>query len=254
MRNFGRQADTYVFSLFDSALPLISTLQKIAATSGQPADRPNWHHFSIAQRIAFLKRCESDRGWIRRHDRKLKKSLALFLGSMCVVGVLGWQLNYGEAGRRLNRHFFEKVLLREIQASPHNPDLYQMLGNLYYGEKKFEKAIEAYGRGVSLAPDNPELLNNLAWLLATCEDRSLRDPPAALDLARRAAAIDPAPHILDTLAESYYVNGMYAEAVSAARAALAASTGNREYYRRQLERFRRAASGQSAALGGAGLT
>ncbi len=254
MRNFERQADTYVFSLFDSALPLITTLHKIAVTSGQPADRPNWHHFSIAQRIAFLRRCESDRGWIQRHDRKLKKSLAVFLGAMSVVAVFGWQLNFGEAGRRLNRHFFEKALLHELQADPHNPGLYKVLGDLYYGEEKFEKAMKAYGRGLTLAPDDPELLNNLAWLLATCRDEKLRDPRAALELARRAAAIDPAPHILDTLAESYYLNGMYEEAVAAARAALAASSRNREYYRRQLERFRRAATGKSAALGGAALT
>jgi Zn-dependent protease with chaperone function len=243
MRNFERQADTYVFSLFDSALPLISTLQKIAATSGQPADKPNWHHFSIAERITFLRRCESDRGWIRRQDRKLKKGLAVFLGAMTVVGVFGWQLNFGEAGRRLNRHFFEKILLREIQASPHNPDLYQVLGDLYQGGKKFDRAIGAYQKGLTLAPDDPEMLNNLAWLLATCEDDRFRDPQAALGLARRATAIDPAPHILDTLAESYFVNGMYKEAVSVARAALAASRKNREYYQKQLEKFRRAGPG-----------
>ncbi len=254
MRNFERQADTYVFSLFDSALPLISTLQKIAATSGQPADKPNWHHFSIAERISFLRRCESDRGWIRRQDRKLRKGLAVFLGSMAVVGVLGWQLNFGETGRRLNRHFFEKILLREIQASPHNLDLYQLLGDLYFGQKKFEKAIASYDRGLSLAPDNPEMLNNLAWLYATCEDKRFRNPRAALTLARRAAAIDPAPHILDTLAESYFINGMYAEAVSAARSALAASEKNRDYYRKQLEKFRRAASGRSAAVNGGKVT
>ncbi len=80
MRNFERQADTYVYALFDSAKPLISTLEKIAATSGQSADKPNWHHFSIRQRIDYLKKCETNASWISRHDAKIKKSIGVYLG------------------------------------------------------------------------------------------------------------------------------------------------------------------------------
>ena len=58
MRNFERQADIYVYTLFDSAKPLIATLNKIVTTSGQSADRPNWHHFSIRQRIDYLHKCD----------------------------------------------------------------------------------------------------------------------------------------------------------------------------------------------------
>ena len=54
MRNFERQADTYVYALFHSAKPLISTFEKIAATSGEHPDRPNWHHFSITKRIEYV--------------------------------------------------------------------------------------------------------------------------------------------------------------------------------------------------------
>ncbi|MEA1900637.1 MAG: M48 family metallopeptidase, partial [Thermodesulfobacteriota bacterium] len=54
MRNFERQADTYVYALFPSAKPLIYTFKKIATTTGQPPDRPNWHHFSIKERIEYL--------------------------------------------------------------------------------------------------------------------------------------------------------------------------------------------------------
>lgn len=54
MRNFERQADTYVYRLFDSAQPLISTFEKISATSRQAPDKPNWHHFSIFQRVEYL--------------------------------------------------------------------------------------------------------------------------------------------------------------------------------------------------------
>jgi hypothetical protein len=61
-----------------------------------------------------------------------------------------------------------------------------------------------------------------------------------LDLARRAAAIERSPHILDTLAESLYVNGHIAEAVDAATRALELAKTNRAYYRGQLEKFQAA--------------
>lgn len=248
MRNFERQADTYVYALFSSAQPLISTLQKIAATSAQPADKPNWHHFSITERVAFLKRCEADRSWISRHNRKLRNSLAGFLAFMLIVAGAGYQLNFGSGGQRLNRHLTERVLLREIAAHPHDAGLYQMLGDLYYGDGVFEKAMAAWDQSLSLQPANPEALNNLAWLYATCRKRRLRNPAMALALARRAVTLKPSAHVFDTLAESYFVNGMYAQAVAAARRALAYKPSNRHYYERQLQKFQRAAgaAGQGA--------
>jgi Zn-dependent protease with chaperone function len=86
MRNFERQADGYVYALFDTAQPLIRTLEKIAIYSGQPPDRPNWHHYSINERIAYLEKCEADRTAITRHDRKLRKGIAIYLVGMIFVG------------------------------------------------------------------------------------------------------------------------------------------------------------------------
>jgi hypothetical protein len=44
--------------------------------------------------------------------------------------------------------------------------------------------------------------------------------------------------VLDTLAESFFVNGMYEEAIAAATRALEAAGPNRAYYEDQLKRFR----------------
>ena len=77
MRNFERQADTHVYALFDSSKPLIATLKKIAVASGQPPDKPDWHHFSIKERIDFLQRCETDKTWITRQNRKIIKTKGL---------------------------------------------------------------------------------------------------------------------------------------------------------------------------------
>jgi Zn-dependent protease with chaperone function len=197
MRNFERQADTYVYTLFDNAQPLISTFKKIAATSGEPADRPNWHHFSIKKRIDFLIKCESDRMWI-----------------------------------------FLKIIQREIEKTPNNPSLYSALGDLYYSSKNFTETINAYRQSLRIDPNYTHALNNLAWLYATCEVERFRDPKKALDLAERAAALEETPQILDTLAESYYVNGRFQEAVDAERKALEMDVTNRAYYHKQLLKFK----------------
>ncbi len=237
MRNFERQADTYVYALFPSAKPLISTFKKIAATTGQPPDRPNWHHFSIKERIEYLNLCEQDKTYITRQDRKIKKSIAAYLAAIVIIGGIGYNLNYGETGKKLSKHFIEKILLREINKTPDNPHLYSNLGDLYYNINDYTETIRAYEKSIDLKPDNPHVLNNLAWLYATCDDKNLRNPERALDLALKAADLEESPHILDTLAECYYINGQLEEAVSTESYALRIAKKQRSYYENQLKKF-----------------
>jgi len=237
MRNFERQADTYVYTLFNSSIPLMTTLQKIADTSGQAPDRPNWHHFSISERIDFLKKCESDRRWIKRHDKKLRRSIALYIVALLMVGVLGYQLNFSDSGKQLNQHVLEEIILQEIEKHPNDAELFSALGDLYYAQNKYQLTISAYNKSLAIAPDNPQVLNNLAWLYATCENPEFKHPTQALELATRAAELQPDAQILDTLAESFYVNGMYKEAVSAGGRALSQAQNNRGYFEKQLKKF-----------------
>ncbi len=247
MRNFERQADTYVYKLFASAQPLIATFEKITLTSGQPPEKPNWHHYSISERIGYLKQCEADRSWIARHDRKVKGSIILYGVGVLLMGLVGYHLNFGEAGKRLDAQLFEKVILREIEKGRQDPALYRMLGNYYYSRDRYAETAAAYEKSLRLKPGHPEVLNNLAWLYATSEDPALRNPERALALAQKAAGLNRSPHILDTLAEAYFVNGRMDEAVVAATAALNIAEKNRSYYATQLEKFREALSGRAGA-------
>ncbi|MEN8780819.1 MAG: M48 family metalloprotease [Desulfobacterales bacterium] len=241
MRNFERQADGYVYTLFETAQPLISTLEKIAYTSGQSPDRPNWHHFSISERIGHLARCEIDRRTIDRHDRKVRNSILVFVGSMVLVAAVGYSVNFGETGKQLSSHFFEKIILREIEKHPQNPNLYKVLGDLYYETGNLSGVQQAYEASLKLNPENPHVLNNLAWLYATAEDPHFRKPARALDLAKAAAGLLEESHILDTLAQCYFVNGQYAKALETAQHALRLARENRTYYQEQVKKFRKAA-------------
>jgi Zn-dependent protease with chaperone function len=237
MRNFERQADIYVYSFFESARPLISTLEKIAYASGQPPDKPNWHHFSIKERIEYLNMCDADKRWISRHNMKIKKGMALYLAGLFFIGLAGYNLNFGEKGKRINDYFIEKILLGEIKNDPGNPDLYSMLGDFSYSRKNFLSAKKAYETALLKSPDNPTLLNNLAWLYATCEEPGIRNPSMAVILANRAVGMEEKPHFYDTLAESYYAAGKYKEAVEAGKKALALAGSDKSYYEKQLEKF-----------------
>jgi tetratricopeptide (TPR) repeat protein len=238
MRNFERQADCYVYTLFDDSRALISTLGKIAAVSGQSKDRPNWHHFSIGQRMAYLEKCEGDPGWIKRHDRKVRNSIVAFCAALLILGAAGYQFSFGVMGTRTDIEYLNRL----IESHPDNPYLYANLGSHYYRLEEFDAAARAWEASLSLKADNALVLNNLAWLYATCESATACLPERALQLARAAVDLDDSHFVLDTLAESFYANGMYAEAIQTEERALqkAAGAEERNMYRKQIEKFRKA--------------
>jgi hypothetical protein len=240
MRNCERQADLYAFDLLGNSLWLVSSLEKIALHSGQSHDRPSWHHFSIRQRIDFLSRCEADRRMIVRHDRKLRRSIMVFVGGLLFTGYVGYAINFGEMGKTLNKRFVQKVLISELKRNPQDGRLYSMLGSIYYDDKAYRHAIEAYETALKLTPRDPETLNNLAWLYATCEETECQEPAKALVYAVHAAAIKPVPHVLDTLAESYYINGLHKKAIATIKRALAMQPEDKAYYESQLKKFEKA--------------
>ena len=118
-----------------------------------------------------------------------------------------------------------------------------MLGNIYFTAKNWAGTQDAWEKSLALNPDNALILNNLAWHYATCEDENFQDHYRALALAKLAIRLEKSPHIWDTLAESYYVNGMYRDAVDAGEQALVRAGRKRSYYEDQLEKFE-AALGQ----------
>jgi hypothetical protein len=83
---------------------------------------------------------------------------------------------------------------------------------------------------LDLQPQSPELLNNLAWILATCPEANVRDGAEAVRLAERACELTRFKRTLmiGTLAAAYAEAGRFADAASTAEkaCALAAKSGN----------------------------
>ena len=237
MRNFERQADLYAYSMTNDAQPLISTFEKITITSGQSPDKPNWHHFSIKERIDCLRACEHDKSRINRHDTKIRISISVYIAAIFLVGWAGYQIHYNDFGDHLKESLLKKIILNQIENGRGNPDLNQLLGDIYYNEKEYEKAVQAYEKMLEIESDHVRTLNNLAWLYATCEDSEFIRPRKALELALQAASLSEEPHVMDTLAEAYYVNGNYPAAIQAEQHALLKAKNDHAYYQKQIEKF-----------------
>ncbi|MBI9074834.1 MAG: M48 family metalloprotease [Desulfatibacillum sp.] len=246
LRNFERQADLYVYEVLPSALPLVTMFRKIAYYSGRSADEPNWHHFGINQRINYILQCESNKQWIGMHHAKVRKSLAVLVACLVVVlasqGALAWNNTHQRLRLGVSLAGLEGKPggMAELTGSP------GLIGDLYLDTKIFDQAIAAYESALKEHPNDANLLNNLAWTYATCEKEELRNPQRALELAARAAELEPAPHILDTLAESYFVNSMFDLAVETEIRAMEAMGDSPESpeYREHLEKYKAARDGK----------
>lgn len=89
-RIFERQADLHVFEVDLPAEHMIEALNEIAIASGGNEDAPSWHHYSIRQRIDFLKKAQHDPLAIRRHHLKVTYSLIAYFLFFAIALSLLW--------------------------------------------------------------------------------------------------------------------------------------------------------------------
>ncbi|MCI5118171.1 MAG: peptidase M48 Ste24p [Candidatus Electrothrix sp. LOE1_4_5] len=246
IRNFERQADLYVFQAQNTAFPLIRSFEKIAAMSGNIRDKKNWHHFGIGERIDFLEQCENNRKSIQLHHWKVYGSLVVY----CLLLSAGlWSLHHldtTQLSKRSENRYMQAMLTERIRQEPENSQLLKLFGDVMLQNKKERAALHAYERAIQVAPLtlSPELANNLAWLLLTAKDHSLRDPVRALELASSAAHLsekNKKGYILDTLATALWANNRVQEAVAVEEQAAALDPDNFSSYQKRRDTFQQEA-------------
>jgi protein O-mannosyl-transferase len=108
-----------------------------------------------------------------------------------------------------------------------------------------EQALASYKEASRLAPDNPQCLNAVAWILATCPKDGVRNGPEAVTLATRACAITKRRNtaLLDTLATALAEAGRFDEAIKTteefqALAVSAHDTNTADMARKRLELYK----------------
>jgi tetratricopeptide (TPR) repeat protein len=112
---------------------------------------------------------------------------------------------------------------KAVEVTPGYAKAQYRLGDAYYEKGMIREALEHWRKGISLDANHLSVLNQVAWLLATSPDDSIRNGGEAVTYAERAIAMPGGdkPEILDTLAAAYAEAGRFSSAARTARRATA---------------------------------
>src|SRR5213075_637632 len=96
------------------------------------------------------------------------------------------------------------------------------VGAIFQAAGDGARAKTHYFAALKEMPDSVEVLNNLAWLLATHADPAVRNGPEAVRAGLRACAltVNRNPRYLGTLAAAYAEAGRFGDAAATARRAI----------------------------------
>ena len=137
---------------------------------------------------------------------------------------------YAEAHNNFGVALFKKGNVDEaishfqkaLQIKPDDAEACYNLGNALLQKNNVDEAIAHYQKALQIKPDYAGAQNNLAWVLATCPQASLRNGNKAMELAQRANQLtgNGNPAVLHTLAAAYAEARRFPEAVATAQRAL----------------------------------
>jgi tetratricopeptide (TPR) repeat protein len=111
---------------------------------------------------------------------------------------------------------------KALEMHPYDADAHTSLGNALLQKGSPREAIAQYLTALALAPKDPHSRNNVAWVLATASDSSIRDGGRAVGFAEEAVQLSGGrePLFLRTLAAAYAESGRFSEAIAVAQQAI----------------------------------
>jgi len=111
---------------------------------------------------------------------------------------------------------------KALEMHPYDADAHTSLGNALLQKGSPQEAIAQYLTALALAPKDPHSRNNVAWILATASDGSIRDGAKAVEFAEEAVQLSGGrePLFLRTLAAAYAESGRFSEAIAVAQQAV----------------------------------
>jgi tetratricopeptide (TPR) repeat protein len=111
--------------------------------------------------------------------------------------------------------------LMALNADPKNFEAHNWLGRDYAISGQTSAGVEEFRRSIALQPNQPNVLNDLAWILATSSKAEIRNGADAVTFAAQACALTHSsqPVLLGTLAAAYAEAGRFDDAVATAQQA-----------------------------------
>ena len=133
------------------------------------------------------------------------------------------RLNLGDA--LFTRGNLEEAIVQYRKAVEIKPDFAEALGNLggaLFMKGQTAEAMRAWQKSLEIKPGQASVQNELAWLLATTPEATLRDGTRAVALATQASQSSGGgnPAVLRTLAAAYAEEGNFQAAAATGRRAL----------------------------------
>src|SRR5262249_38916302 len=98
--------------------------------------------------------------------------------------------------------------------APRESAAYAVRAAVQESMSQYADAVPDYRKSIEFEPNNPMVVNNFAWLLATCPQSDVRDGSRAVDLATKACALSSwkKGSVVDTGAAAYAEAGDFAKA------------------------------------------
>src|SRR6266480_3606936 len=115
---------------------------------------------------------------------------------------------------------------KALAIQPYDGDVHTSLGNAFLEKGLVREAINHFQQALEIAPQDVPARNNLAWILATSSDASIRNGAKAVALAEQAVQLSGSKNanFFRTLAASYAESGRFSEAVAAAQQSMEIAT------------------------------
>jgi tetratricopeptide (TPR) repeat protein len=109
-----------------------------------------------------------------------------------------------------------------IKMRPAVGDSYFYMGAIFLRKGEYDKVIKYLSKGIKFKPDSPIVLNNLAWIYATCENKKIRNAEKAVQFAEKACTLTNYKSVgnLDTLAAAYASSGNFTKAIITVKKAI----------------------------------
>jgi tetratricopeptide (TPR) repeat protein len=163
-------------------------------------------------------------GWRTRQQLAFWQDTGTLFGRALALDPNNVQALYGLGSDLVDRGRIEEgkpLLEKAISLQPQYPEALGTMGNLLDGQGKYAQAIRFYRAALQAQPDQAGVLNNLAWLRASCADPAFRDGPEAVRLATRACELTgySKPLFIGTLAAAQAENGDFPSAIATAERA-----------------------------------
>jgi Flp pilus assembly protein TadD len=139
-----------------------------------------------------------------------------------------------EIGKLLARQGASAEAVKHLEEAfamrPAGVGILSLIGNIHQSRGNIAPAIDVFEKALTLDPSLTSVMNNLAWLYATCPAQEFRNANRAIELAEHScqATSFTNPEFMDTCSAAYAAAGQFNKAIEAAQQALtlAEAAGN----------------------------